>query len=196
MDSEPQPITSSSADPAAVDRLEETLWVIRARDGDMDAFENLIATHEKPLFYYLRRFIRQPETASDASQDVWLEVHRGLRHLQTPQAFRAWLYRIAHGKAMRFIRAELRAGGATEPLDATHETLAEEDETQLDAEAVHKALDRLPPLQREALTLHYLRDLTLEEMAAALDCPTGTIKSRLHHARIALRRMLERKPHE
>jgi len=63
----------------------------------------------------------------------------------------------------------------------------------LDAEALHKALQLLPSEQREILVLHYLRDLSTQELAVVLDCPAGTVKSRLYHARIALRRIMERK---
>ena len=180
----------------ALERLEETLWVIQARSGDAGAFAHLLALHERALFYYLRRFIRQPDAALDAYQEVWLDAFRGLRHLRTPEAFRSWLYRIAHDKAMRFVRREMRDEQFTEPLNEGHEAASENDDADHDAEAIHRALERLPPLQREVITLHYLRDLTLEEMAEVTGCPAGTIKSRLYHGRIALRRILERNRHE
>jgi len=179
-----------------LDRLEETLWVIQARAGQAEAFGRLVALHERPLFYYLRRFIRQPEAALDAHQEVWLEAFRGLRNLHTPEAFRAWLYRIAHNKAMRFARREIRDGQHSEPLSEAHEETPEDTEPPCDAETIHYALDRLPLLQREVLTLHYLRDLSLAEIAVVLDCPMGTIKSRLFHARTALRQILEKAQYE
>ncbi len=179
-----------------LDRLQETLWVAQAREGDANAFACLVARHERPLYYYLRRFIPQPEAALDAYQDVWLDAFRGLRQLRAPEAFRAWLYRIAHDKAMRSLRREIRHERQTEPLVEAHEAVAEAAEEPHDAEAVHQALSRLPPLWCEVLTLHYLRDLSLEEMAAVIGCPVGTVKSRLHHARLSLQRLLERNRHE
>ena len=195
MDEGQQPPQTAAADARALDRLEETLWVIQARGGDTGAFACLVARHERPLFYYLRRFIHGPDAALDAHQEVWLGAFRGLRQLRTPEAFRPWLYRIAHDKAMRSIRLRKREERHTEPLDESHEDITEGTGPHHDAEAVHHALGRLPPLQREVLTLHYLRDLTVEEMATALDCPEGTVKSRLHHARIAVRHHLERNRH-
>jgi RNA polymerase sigma-70 factor, ECF subfamily len=187
-----EPLSASEAEPQALDRCEETLWVIRARDGGAEAFDRLMARHERPLFYYLRRFIGRTETALDAHQEVWLEVFRGLRRLHAPEAFRAWLYRIAHDKAVRFIRREIRDEQIIEPLDEIHHDVYVEPRFACDAEAIHRGLDRLPALQREVLTLYYLQDLSQDEMAIALGCPVGTIKSRLHHARIALRSLLER----
>lgn len=86
-------------------RSEETLLVLAARMGDPRAFELLLARFEKPLLYYLRRFIAQPEAALDVHQEVWLDAYRNLPKLVTPEAFRAWLYRIAHDKAARYVAA-------------------------------------------------------------------------------------------
>ena len=177
-------------DAQKLDRLEETLWVIQARDGSTEAFEQLIARHERPLLYYLRRLIQPPEAALDAHQEVWLDAFRGLRRLRAPEAFRPWLYRIAHDKAARFIRHEIRNGELIEPIAETHAAMVSERESPTDIEAIHRALDRLPPLQREVLTLHYLQDLSQQEMTVVLGCPPETIKSRLHHARMALRSLL------
>ncbi|HVY68894.1 MAG TPA: sigma-70 family RNA polymerase sigma factor [Verrucomicrobiae bacterium] len=183
---------NSDADQRALERIEETLWVIRARDGDAQAFARLLARHEQPLFYYLRRLIGQPEAALDAHQEVWLDAYRGFQRLRSPEAFRPWLYRIAHDKAARHVRREILERQHTEPLEEAHDASVPEGDDTRDPEAVHQALDRLPPSQREVLTLHYLRDLNLEEMAAMLGCPAGTIKSRLYHARLALRRLLRK----
>ncbi len=167
-------------------RLEEALWVSEAQAGDVDAFVRLLNRHQKPLLYYLRRLIPNSEDALDLHQEVWLDAFRGLKSLQIPEAFGAWLYRIAHHKAARFVRNELLAQAHTESPHA-------DGEISLDAEALHKALELLPAHHREILVLHYLRDFSTQELAAILDCPPGTVKSRLHHARIELRNIVERK---
>jgi RNA polymerase sigma-70 factor, ECF subfamily len=181
--------TSASELPAdQLKRLEETLWVVQAREGDTEALIRLIERYERPLLYYLRRLI--PREAVDIHQEIWIDVFRALPSLQAPEAFRVWLYRIAHHKAARFIRDEIRreeSHAGIEPDDAAP-TLSE-----LDAELVHKSLSLLPPHHREILTLHYLNDLSTAEIGRVLDCPPGTVKSRLHHARLALRLIIERK---
>jgi RNA polymerase sigma-70 factor, ECF subfamily len=176
-------------------RLEETLWVTQARAGDSDALIHLIKRYERPLLYYLRRLVPKPEDALDVHQEIWVAVARALPSLEAPEAFRVWLYRIAHHKAARFIRNEIRreqfqAPAVTEIHDATAPS---PQGSAGNAEAIHSALGFLPPHQREILTLHYLNDLSTAEIGRVLDCPPGTVKSRLHHARLALRQIMERK---
>ena len=175
-------------------RLEEVLWVTEAQAGDTDAFIRLVNRHEKPLLYYLCRLVPSAEDALDLHQEVWLDAFRGLKSLQVPQAFRAWLYRIAHHKAARFVRNGIRKERAVESLaEAQMETSESDTDFALGAEALHKALEILSPPHREILVLHYLQDLTTQEVAAILDCPVGTVKSRLYHARLELRNIVERK---
>ena len=177
-----------------LERLEEALWVTEAQAGDSDAFVRLLNRHEKPLLYYLRRLVPNADDALDLHQEVWLDAFRGLKSLQVPEAFRAWLYQIAHHKAARFVRDGIREERAVESLgEASVDRSEPEHEVALDAEALHKALENLPPHHREILMLHYLRDLSTRELAAILDCPPGTVKSRLYHARIQLRNIVERK---
>lgn len=118
--------------------------------------------------------------------------------LASPEAFRVWLYRIARAQAARAQRAAIVDRERLVPLDE-HDVPADEGtdgETAETAAEVHHALAQLHASHREVLTLHYLQDLTLEEMAAALDRPVGTMKSRLFEARRALRRVLKDTRHE
>ena len=175
-------------------RLEEALWVTEAQAGDADAFVRLVTRHEKPLLYYLRRLIPNADDALDLHQEVWLDAFRGLKSLQVPEAFRVWLYRIAHHKAARFVRDGIREERAVESLVQSRSEDSENDpEIALDAEALHQALQILPAHHREILMLHYSRDLSTQDLAVILDCPPGTVKSRLYHARLQLRNIVERK---
>lgn len=176
-----------------LERLEDTLWVIRAQTGDVEAVTNLIHRYEKRLLYYLRRLVLQDDDALDLYQEVWVAALDGLPTLQFPEAFRVWIYRIAHHKAARFVRNEIRHREMKSSLENAEPTESNPDlDRELNAESVHRALDRLPPDHRDLLTLYYLRDLSIQELAVVLDCPLGTIKSRLHHARTALRQLIER----
>lgn len=180
-------------DERRLERLEEALLVAEAQAGDCDAFVQLMNRYNKPLLYYLRRFVPEGDCL-DLHQEVWIDAFRGLPSLQIPEAFRVWVYQIARHKVARFIRNEVSEKSAVESLGEEQEQSpsAHPFDAQ-EAEAVHQGLQLLPPHQREILVLHYLRDLSTDELAVVLDCPRGTIKSRLYHARIALRRVMERK---
>jgi RNA polymerase sigma-70 factor, ECF subfamily len=186
--------TANSVGSDSSDRLEESIHVLRARQGEAEAFNWLMARHERPLLYYIRRLIPRPDDALDVHQEVWLAVFRGLPALRKPQAFRGWLYRLAHDRAVQFIKQEIRESKSKESLDTVSDEAS--DLRDEDPEILHRALVALSPPHREVLTLHYLRDLSLEEIAVACDAALGTVKSRLHYARVALRRHLERRPNE
>ena len=179
-------------------RLEEALWVMEAQAGSADAFARLVMRYEKPLLYYLRRFAPSGDAALDLHQEVWVDAFRGISSLQSPEAFRVWIYRIAHHKAARFVREEIGRKEMARALseETANQPAMEEYSAIEDTQAVHRALQVLPAAERELLTLYYLRDLSLEEIAAVLECPVGTVKSRLYHARGALRRVIERNSHE
>lgn len=177
-----------------LERLEEVLWVTQAQAGSTDAFVKLMNRYERPILYYLRRLVPEGDFARDLHQEVWMDVFRGLPSLQLPEAFRVWIYRIAHHKAARLIRRELLKAEMNKVLPDTEIQQAQSDcEETFAAQAVHTALQEVDPHHREILVLHYLRDLSTQELSAVLGCPTGTVKSRLHHARRALRRVIERK---
>jgi RNA polymerase sigma-70 factor (ECF subfamily) len=148
--------------------------------------------YERQLFYYLMRFARNQDHAADTLQEVWLTVFRGLRNLRAPEAFRVWVYQIAHDKIASLIRRECRK-------EQFFEAFAEEQPAgELYADPLferidlaHCALDSLSPEHREVLTLRFLRDLSLEEIAETLRCSSGTVKSRLHYAKFQARKFLE-----
>jgi RNA polymerase sigma-70 factor (ECF subfamily) len=173
-----------------LDRILERVLVLRSQAGDEMAFAELVERYNPRLRYYLRKLLGDASTLDDALQDVWLDVFRGLGNLADGGAFCAWLYRIAHGRACRALR-QLRA--APEPL-AEAESIAEEADDDSfaaeDAAAVHAALDALPPLQREALLLRFLEEMSYEQIAAATDSHIGTVRSRIHYGMRALRNIL------
>ncbi len=174
-------------------RLEERLWVAQAQAGKLEAFGKLVGRYEQPLLYFLRRMISDPEKAWDAYQEVWIDAWGGLGKLVAAGAFRVWIYRIAHAKASRFVAREIREREVLEELAEADVAAISEVRNEFDAEAVHLGLSQLPAEQRAALTLFYLEDMSLEEIARALDCPVGTVKSRLHNARNNLRKLLSGK---
>jgi RNA polymerase sigma-70 factor (ECF subfamily) len=175
----------------AADWLYERVLVLRCQAGDEAAFAELVARYQPRLRYYLRKMLREGHAAEDALQDVWLAVFRAVPRLADAGAFRAWVYRIARDRALREFRK--RTPHRSLEREDFIEGCAEEDAfSAADVERVHAALDELPPEQREAVVLRYIEDMSYEEMAQVVGCPLGTVRSRLHYAKRALRRLLER----
>lgn len=175
-----------------LERAQEQLWILRARQGDHQAFHELVGKYDRRLLYFMRRFERDPERASDLVQDVWLTVYRKIGKLELPEAFRTWLYRIAHAKAVTAIRREVRSDPQEHSLHNVNQTSRDGSSRRLDeADLVHRALERISTDHREVMVLRFLEQMTLEEMGEVLACPPGTIKSRLHYAKEAMRRAVE-----
>jgi RNA polymerase sigma-70 factor (ECF subfamily) len=174
------------------------LLVLRCRRGEGDAWRELIRLWERRLYYYVRRLVDDERDAWDVLQQTWLAAYKALPALHEPRALRAWLYRIAHRHAvshLRHARAAPDAGAAA--IDDVGAVVPDEgpDDAAFPAEAaeqVHAALSKLSLAHREVLTLHFLEDVSVEEIAAVLDVPPGTVKSRLFHAKRALRAAIER----
>ena len=179
---------------APLDKHQELLWVLRAQQRDPEAFRCLVDAYEERLLYFIRRFVKDIDDALDVLQDVWLTMFRRLPHLHAPAAFRVWLYQVAHDKAVSLIRDQRRETQAVEALGDSLDAEPAGDGTVFeDAELVHRGLQTLSPEHREVLTLHFLEDLRLEEIAEILRCPIGTVKSRLHYAKKCLRQDMEKR---
>ncbi len=175
-----------------VDRqlLESALLVVRCQRGDHAAFEGIVQLWEQSLFYYLRRLAPTEADAWELLQETWLKLFRSLDKLRDPQALPAFLYTTARNTAISRLR-QREFQEVESYSDEIHNAFAANEIAVFDnAEQVHLALDQLPLMQREALTLYFLEDLSLDEMAALLDVPLGTVKSRLHYAKLAMRKIL------
>jgi len=144
---------------------------------------------EQSLFYYLRRLAPSEADTWDLLQETWMKVFRSLRTLRDARTFPAFLYTTARNAAVS--RFRLRVQDDARP--AAENGIAAADcafVTFDNAEQVHHALDKLPLLQREALTLYFLEDLSIDDIARVLEVPTGTVKSRLHYAKQAIRKII------
>jgi RNA polymerase sigma-70 factor (ECF subfamily) len=175
------------------DLVYHELLVLRCRRGERAAFEELVATWERRLFYFIRRLGCDEPDAWDILQQVWLRALRGLAGLKEPRHLAPWLYRIArntainHGQMRSLYRQHLH------DLQPAGEVEKDPGPRHLeDAEQIHHGLLQLGLAHREVLTLHFLETMTVEQIASVLEVPTGTVKSRLHHARRALRDVLEK----
>ena len=168
--------------------LESALLAVRWQRGDHSSFEEIVKLWEQSLYYYLRRLVSSDADAWELLQETWLKLFRSLATLRDPHALPAFLYTTARHTAISRLRRDLKE--ETYEEEVHHESAPNEIAVLEDAEQVHHALDQLPLHQREALTLYFLQDLSLEEMSKLLDVPLGTVKSRLHYAKIAIRKIL------
>jgi RNA polymerase sigma-70 factor, ECF subfamily len=168
--------------------LECELLVTQCQRGDPDAFGGIVAMWERPLFYYLRRLAPSEADTWDLLQETWLKVFKALPTLRDARTLPAFLYTTARNTAISRLRLrsnEEPNGQLREPSSCDYAFVAFED-----AEQVHHALDQLPLPQREAVTLYFLEDLSIEEIAGVLSVPVGTIKSRLHYAKQNIRKII------
>lgn len=172
------------------ERLKERLLVLRCQTGDEDAYRELVSRFGPRLEYFIRKLVARADRAEDLVQDVWIDVLRQLPRLRDVGAFTMWLYRIAHGKAMLDCRRNGRMPATTPDVEQIagreEESFAPED-----AARIHLALDQLEPAQREVLVLRFLEELSYEEISQIVECPVGTVRSRIHYAKAHLRRLLE-----
>ena len=175
----------------------QELLVLRCKRGEKQAFDELIRQWEGRLLYYVRRLVASDADAWDVLQQTWIKVLRGIKALDDPQRLPTWLYQIARRTAASYWRGHYRERARLEDnADMADLTEAEESWHFEDAEQVHRALSRVSLAHREVLTLHFMDDLSLEQMADILAVPLGTVKSRLCYAKRALRGILEREENE
>lgn len=181
------------------DQGDESL-VARARDGDAEAFDALVVRYQDRVFNMSLRMLGNREDALDVSQEIFLTVYRGLDRFEERSRFGTWLYRITVNRC----RDELRRRGSvkhTRPqsLDASEPCIepAGQDATPAQHASareleglVESAIAGLPEEARETLLLRDTQDLSYDEIAAVLDVPVGTVRSRLNRARVLLKESL------
>jgi RNA polymerase sigma factor (sigma-70 family) len=165
----------------------DELLAVRCQLGEPAAFDELIERWHGPLWTYVRRLVGADDPARELVQDVWIRVIRGIPRLRDGSKLRAWLFGIARRTVMDRLRAQYAHPIDTDvDLDEVPaETWTSHDEADL--QEMERALGRLPAVERDVLTLFYLEELSLTDIAGALGVPVGTVKSRLFRARRMLR---------
>lgn len=172
----------------------ELTLVLRSQLGDEAAFEELLRKYSPRLRFYVGKMLHERhEHSEDLLQEIWLNVYRALSKLRDATAFRAWLFSIARARVCReFRRGEVALRSLRE---SEWEAVAADSENSLgvDTEEVRLKLDRLSTEHREALVLRFLEDMSYEEIARVTGSTLGTVRSRIHYAKQALRRALTEK---
>jgi RNA polymerase sigma factor (sigma-70 family) len=169
------------------------LLVLRCRQGQKSAFEELVRMWEQRLFYYIRRLVDDEQEAWQILQEIWVKVLRGIRKLREPRKLPTWLYITARNTAISHIRHENARQSFFENSKNISSNVGRDCTLSFDdAEQVHYGLGRISLQHRDVLTLFFLQDLSAEEIGEVLEVPVGTVKSRLYYAKRALKAVLEK----
>ena len=165
------------------DGIADARLLLRCQLGERAAYDELVRAHAAPLNRHVRR-LAGAQAADDLTQEVWLRAFRGLVRLRDGTRLRPWLYGIAHHVVMDHFRLRHAVPLADLPDDVAVDLPENREQTLATLEA---ELATLPVIERETLTLFYLEELSLADIAAIQAVPAGTVKSRLFRARALLR---------
>jgi len=180
------------------ERQSDQLLVERVQAGDKRAFDLLVIKYQSRIINVISRYLRDPVESMDLAQEAFIKAYRALPNFRGESAFYTWLYRIAINTAKNYLVAQSRRppGDDIEASDAeqfegpsalkensTPESIMLRDEIQ---NVIFSAIEALPDDLRTAITLRELEDMSYEEIAEAMDCPIGTVRSRIFRAREAI----------
>jgi RNA polymerase sigma-70 factor (ECF subfamily) len=177
--------------------IEDINLIIRFKDGDLSAFEELVRKNEDRIYNLCRYMLHDISDAQDAAQDTFIKAYKGLRDFRPDASFSTWLYRIAvntcldHQKKSR--HDPLSGGVLSEELLSFDPSPEDQYQSKKTTEAIRTALQKLPEKLRSAIVLREIEELTYEEIALVLDTSVGTVKSRISRAREELRIILHGK---
>jgi len=184
------------------DRQSDLDLVTRAQEGDKRAFDLLVIKYQQKVASLISRYMRDPSEIKDVAQEAFLKAYRALPGFRGESAFYTWLYRITINTVKNYLVAQ----GRRPPGDDVEAEVAEQmgmggrlrevgtPESHLlsmeIAQTVQRALDELPEDLRTAIVLRELEGLSYEEIATAMECPIGTVRSRIFRAREAIDKRL------
>jgi RNA polymerase sigma-70 factor (ECF subfamily) len=188
---------SNQTEEMVADGISDAECVRRVQRGETDAFETLVRRHEKTIFNLVYRMLGDAEEAAEVSQEVFLSAFRAAGQFRGDANFSTWLYRIAinHASTRRkTLNSRQRKVVPIESADSLHDPQPgplEILEKQEIREKVQFALNQLEPDDAAVILLRDLQDVSYNEVAHVLEIPVGTVKSRLHRARQALKSRLK-----
>jgi RNA polymerase sigma-70 factor (ECF subfamily) len=174
------------------DRVLDGYLVVLAQSGSREAFDRLVRRWTPKLMRFSVRKLGSPNFAGDIVQETWMAAIKGLRRLDDASLFPAWLYRIAHRKCVDAIRDIQRRRRLIARVQAEPETRLDSVNHSMtcDRMGVTDAIQQLTEEQRDVVQLFYSEELSVADIALVLGVPSGTVKSRLHHARESLKKQL------
>jgi len=181
------------------DREIDRQLVERAQRGDKHAFELLVQKYQRKLARLLSRFIRDPAEVEDVTQEAFIKAYRALPAFRGDSAFYTWLYRIGINTAKNYLMAMGRRAPTSTEVEAEEAEGFEEGEQLRDintpesmllskeiAQTVNSTIEKLPEELRTAIQLREIEGMSYEEIAKVMECPIGTVRSRIFRAREAI----------
>ncbi|HET7864630.1 MAG TPA: RNA polymerase sigma factor RpoE [Burkholderiaceae bacterium] len=184
----------------------DSLLVDRVKRGDMHAFEMLVVKYQRRIQRLVARMVRDPEQVEDIAQETFIRAYRALPQFRGESAFYTWLYRIAVNTAKKTLmdmkRDPIMTESALASRGESNETSSLENElssaetpeavlaSREIAQTVNAAIEALPEDLRQAIVLREIEGLAYEEIASAMNCPVGTVRSRIFRAREAIAQRL------
>ncbi len=184
---------SNTSESMASESTSDAACVRRLQRGDTDAFEILVRRHEKAIFNLVYRMLGNYDDAAETAQEVFLSAYRAIGQFRGESNFSTWLYRIAlnhattRRKSTNLRQKRLVPIDGSDMVDDTQLGPAETLEKKELRERVQRALNELEPEDATVILLRDLQDIPYEDVARVLKIPVGTVKSRLHRARRALK---------
>ncbi len=173
----------------------EQLPVQQAKAGQPEAWSVLFRRYQLPLYVYVFELARDEQTSLDIVQETFIAAVRHIASLRDESKFGGWLFGIAHQKCVQLWRKQNRAAAIREELAESPSEFDDGPDQLLirreQEEEFMKLVKKLAPPQRSVLLLHFIEDFSLEQIAEITRTPLGTVKSRLHYAKRALRKILE-----
>jgi len=167
----------------AVQQDQEKSLIRQAREGSRSAFDLLFERHRQFVYNVCYRMLGSADDAVDMTQEAFIQAYRELRRFRGDAAFRTWLYRIAINQCVNVIRRDQRRKRLAEAVPIEYESNPDDQ--------VWEVILKLEPQHRAVLVLHYFQGLTCDEMAKALGCLSGTVRTKLHRARAAFKKQYQ-----
>jgi RNA polymerase sigma-70 factor (ECF subfamily) len=166
------------------------IWLaLRAQAGDREALDQLLRLVQEPLYRYIYSLVGTRALAEDILQEVFILIYRKIHWLREPDLFRPWAYRIATREAFKHLKREQRWSDRTEDESALID-LPAPSRDELAPELIERLIAQVSPAARAVITLHYLHEMPLAEIAEVMGVAIGTVKSRLAYGLAFLRRQL------
>ena len=178
------------------EHIYDELLVLRCQSGEADAIKELISRWRLRLARYVFRKTGNSDDTADVMQEIWVSVVKKLNSLDDPAAFGQWIFRIASARSVDWVRSKQRdrtlLKASVEEVSSLNSEVSGQAIRQKQIERLKKGITELPPDQRTILTMFYLEECPVSEVAATLNIPDGTVKSRLFQARNKLRKLIDR----
>ena len=175
---------------ATPEALREQMLVIRSQIGDESAFQELVQLYGPRLLLFTKRMLQSsPDAVADVMQEVWIAVYRALPRLQEASRFQSWAFRIARDRIYREYRRRKTAFHPADDSQLSEVSEPDELSAAVDREELDRCLNSISPEHREALVLRYFEEMSYEEIARVTGSSLGTVRSRIHYGRQALKKL-------